>query len=194
LNGRFVVQFAGNMGRTHDLESVISAARHLREDAGIAFLMIGSGSKSGYVRRTAEEGGLSNVRVLGYQPRADLPVMLTACDVAVVPLVRGLAGISVPSRFYNILAAGKPVIVMAEPHAEPALIVREERIGWVVPPGDTTALLAAIDDARRHPDATQEMGRRARGVAESKYSYAQTMIAYHALVKALGATPRSATE
>ena len=191
LDGMFVVQFAGNMGRTHDLETVVDAAARLREDAGITFLLIGSGGKSAYVRRAVDAQGLSNVRLLGYQPRADLPMMLTACDVAMVPLVRGLAGISVPSRFYNILAAGRPVIVMADAHAEPAMIVREEDIGWVVSPGDTDGLLSAIQDARRHPEETLAKGRRARAVAETKYLYAQTMTAYHAMVRDLGGSSAS---
>ena len=130
------------------------------------------------------------MRLLGYQPRANLPVMLTACHVAMVPLVRGLAGISVPSRFYNILASGRAVIVMADAHAEPAMIVREEDIGWVVSPGDTDGLLSAIQDARRHPEETLAKGRRARAVAETS-SYTQTMTAYHAMVRDLGGSSAS---
>jgi len=84
LNNAFVAHFAGNIVRTHDLETLVDAAFRLRDDSGVAFLLIGSGSKSSYVRRTVDEHGLTNVRVLGFQPRADLPTMLTACDMAVV--------------------------------------------------------------------------------------------------------------
>src|SRR5262249_58751898 len=73
LNKAFVVQFAGNMGRTHDLEILVNAASRLSDDSGVGFLLIGTGSKNAYVRRAVSERGLTNVRVLGYQPRAHLP-------------------------------------------------------------------------------------------------------------------------
>ena len=60
---------------------------------------------------------------------------LSAADVWLIPYRKNVAGVSVPSRFYNLLAVGRPVILVSEPDAEAALTVTENDLGWVVPPG-----------------------------------------------------------
>lgn len=93
-----------------------------------------------------------------------------------------MAGVGVPSRTYNIMAAGKPILVIADDEAEPALIAREERIGWVVPPGAPDALIRAIRDARSDPLRLLDMGRRGRRAAETKYSYGRVIETYRNLI------------
>jgi colanic acid biosynthesis glycosyl transferase WcaI len=92
-----------------------------------------------------------------------------------------MVGISVPSRLYNIMAAGKPIIAVAEPESELASVVQEEQIGWVVPPGRPDLLAAAILEARANPTCLVEMGLRARAAAENKYAFGQVMQAYQQL-------------
>ena len=102
------------------------------------------------------------------------------------PLVRGMAGVSVPSRMYNIMAAGKPIIAVADEKSELALVVKEEQIGWVVPPGDVDQLVTAILEAHANPARLTEMGQRARQVAETKYSFERVIESYHSLIQGLG--------
>ena len=183
LADRFVVQYSGNMGRTHGLEDLLAAAERLREEPGIHFLLIGWGGKRAWAEDMVARRGLRNVTLLDPRPRGELADSLNACDVAVLAMAAGMAGVSVPSRIYNILAAGKPLIVVAEEESEPAAVVREEQIGWVVPPGRPETLAEAVLEARRRSDLRTEMGQRARRAAETRYAYKQAVAAYRRLVE-----------
>ena len=108
-------------------------------------------------------------------------MFVNACDVSVVSLLRGTVGVSVPSRMHNIMAAGKPIIAVTEEDSELAQVVREERVGWVVPPHDPSCLAAAIEAARTDPVTLAAMGQRARLAVESKYSEERVLADYHRL-------------
>ena len=167
LQQHFVVQYAGNMGLTHDIETLIDACDELRSDPDVHFLFIGNGGKRAWLEAAVEARGLRGVTVLPERRRSDQPNFLNACDVAVVSFVPGMAGISVPSRMYNILAAGKPIIALADGDSELALMIREHGVGWVLPSGDVAGLVKVVREARQQPELVAEMARRAREVAES---------------------------
>jgi len=187
LNGRFVVQYAGNMGRTHDLESPLASAAALASaSCDVHFLFAGSGAKRRWLDDAIRAANLPNVALLPPQPQSGLSALLNACDVALISFVPGMAGVSVPSRMYNIMAAGKPIIAVADQASELAQVVQEARIGWVVPPGDAEALTQAILHARSDRALLGEMGKRARAEAESKYTFAHVLSAYKQLLSELG--------
>jgi len=75
------------------------------------------------------------VTVLPACERADLSMHLAACDLAVIAFLPGMAGVSVPSRLYNVLASGRPVLAAAEAGSELSMVIHEEQVGWTVPPG-----------------------------------------------------------
>lgn len=185
LIDRFVVQYAGNMGRPNDVESLIESAKRLRHAQDIHFLFIGSGAKRGWLERAVVENGLPNVTILPSRSRADQSNFLNACDMAVISLIRGMSGVSVPSRTYNSLAAGKPIIAVAECDSELALLTQEEQVGWVVPPHDPDAIVAAILDAKQDPARLHAMGARARLVAEKKYSLSTAVESYLSLISSV---------
>jgi glycosyltransferase involved in cell wall biosynthesis len=111
------------------------------------------------------------VRFLDRQPDDKFADSINACDVAVVMLQEGMGGISVPSRLYNLLAAGRPLLVVADADTEPARVVREESLGWEVRPRDAQGVCDAIAEARRSPQALAEISARARSLAMTSYSY-----------------------
>ena len=183
LEDKFVVEYAGNLGKVHHIECLLEAASQLqRVDDDVHFLFIGSGAKRQWLVDEVRRRDLANVTILPPKPRRDEPVFLHACDVAVMALVSGMAGVGVPSRLYNILAAAKPVIASVDADSEPALVIREEEVGWVVPPGDAGAVIDAIRAARRDRARLAEMGRRAAAVARAKYTLTHAVDAYCALI------------
>lgn len=185
LNGKFVVQYSGNMGRTHGLEAVLDAARVLQEIEDIHFLLIGSGAKREWVETHVRHLKLSNVTILPPQPRQQLQEVLNGCDVAIISFISGMAGVSVPSRMYNVLAAGKPILAVAESESELAMVVREENVGWVVPPNHSDEIAAVIREAYHDPERLKHMGARARVTAERKYSFEKVMNSYHRMLENL---------
>lgn len=185
LTSKFVVQYAGNMGRTHGIECIALCAEKLLSNSNIHFLFIGSGAKKDWLKNAVYADGLKNITILDNRPRSDQANFLNACDVAVISFMAGMAGVSVPSRMYNVMAAGKPIIAVADSESELACVVREEDIGWVVPPGDIDGLVVAITEAQGNPDRLVQMGQRARLAAETKYTLEKVNQAYKDVVASL---------
>jgi colanic acid biosynthesis glycosyl transferase WcaI len=183
LIDRFVIEYAGNIGRTHGIESMCQAAQELASEKAIHFLVIGSGAKRHWLEHAVVDKKLMNMTLIPRVPRGDLSTMLNACDVAIISFMPAMAGISVPSRMYNIMAAGKPIIAVTDENSELALVVKEERIGWVVPPGRVERIVDAIQEAKANPAGLVEMGKRARQVAETKYSYERAIESYRNLIE-----------
>ena len=100
-----VVLYAGNVGYSQSLDLLVAAARQLPD---VTFLVNGDGSMRGDLERQA--AGLANVRFGGFVPAERLAELLATGDLHVVPLRPGLASVSVPSKTYSILAAGRPVL------------------------------------------------------------------------------------
>jgi len=182
LEDRFVVQYMGNMGRTHGVENVVAASEQPGVPARAHFLFIGSGARRPWLEGVA--GSRSNMTVLPPCSDIEFPDALAAADVAVIPFRDGMLGLSVPSRMYNVLAAGRPIIAAADPRSELAQVVSEERVGWVVPPDDPARLAVAIREAMEQPSLLEEMGRRARACAELLYSRSAVIARYEALMDA----------
>src|SRR5215207_7615803 len=144
LGGRFVVLFSGNFGRVNEFATVLDAARRLRGREDILFLFVGDGARAaeieGFVRREA----LANVRVLPYQSREMLRYSLAAGDAHLVTLADGLAGLSVPSKAYGSLAAGRPILFVGDPKSDIARLVEEHGCGEVFPSGAGGRLARAV--------------------------------------------------
>lgn len=183
LQDKFVVQYCGNIGRTHGVEDLVEAAELLRHDSGWHFLLIGWGAKKKWAEQRKTDRNLDNLTILGPVPQTDFCDALNACDLAIVPLVAGMTGISVPSRMYNILASGKPILAICSADSELAMVVEEEQIGWIVEPGNRDALLAALREARSDPPRLRAMGVRARRAAETKYTRQRIMLSYKGMIE-----------
>ena len=187
LSGKFVVQWAGNMGHPHEVKSLFDAMVCLKNHPSVHFLFIGSGSKRAWLETEARKAGIDNVTFLGNRPRDDQQDFLNACDIALSSLVEGMVGISVPSRMYNIFSAGKPILAIGEPHSELAMVINEEGVGWVVPPDRPDELVRVISQARENPILLAEMGKRGRSIVEMKYSSQFVIDQYINLFRRLGA-------
>ncbi len=185
LTDKFVLQYAGNIGYPNDVESIVEAATQLSKEESIYFLFIGAGAKKKWLAAEITNRSLKNISILPSRAREDQMNFLNACDIALVSLVNGMKGISVPSRIYNILAAGKPIIAITEPSTELALVVEEENIGWIVPPHNPEALVKVIREAYVNKDQLAPMGMRARIAAEEKYTFECKLQSFQALLQNL---------
>ena len=187
---QFVVLYAGNIGKTHGMEVLAEAAAALREDARVHFVVLGFGAKKPWLEQYIATHGLRNVTVLAPRPRSEQIVFLNACDLALISFVPGMAGVSVPSRMYSQMAAGKPIVGVADEESELARVIREEQIGWVVRPGDAGGLVAAIREAAADPARREVMGARAAEAARTKYTFERADRAYQELFDELSPAGR----
>jgi glycosyltransferase involved in cell wall biosynthesis len=162
---RFVVLHAGNIGLSQDLEVVLHAADHLRDRRDIVFVFVGDGSKKKYLEEIASRRDLRNVLFLPFQPREEMDQSYATADAALISLKAGLAGVIVPSKLYNVLASGRPCIAAVEQDCEVAQIVEQAACGFVVGPGDASALRARVIELAASAEGRRDMGARARAAA-----------------------------
>jgi colanic acid biosynthesis glycosyl transferase WcaI len=148
----FVVGLSGNLGFTHDPDVVFDAAVQLQNDPSIHFLLSGWGMGFEPLKARQAEAHLPNLTPIDRVPEEKLEEFLSAADVWIIPYRKNVAGVSVPSRFYNLLAIGRAVLIISEPDAEAALTVSENSLGWVVPPGDAWELAKTIRIASSDKD------------------------------------------
>ena len=182
LQTKFVLLYAGNIGLSHGIDNLFRAAVLLAGDDDFHFLFVGSGTKKRWLEQSVADRGLRNITILPNRPRSDQNNFLNACDAVLISYHSGMAGVSVPSRMYNVLAAGKPIIAVTDSHSELARVVQEEDVGWVVRPDQPEALTAAIVDAKLRRRSTAAWIQRARTAAEKKYTLTHTIDQYRAVV------------
>ncbi len=123
VEGKFVIGYSGNMGRVHEFDTIIGAAEALKGDDRIVFLFIGGGAQRDGIESRARERGLSNIHFQPYQPRENLAESLSVPDVHLVSLLPAVEGFVFPSKFYGILAAGRPVIFVGQRDGEIARLI-----------------------------------------------------------------------
>lgn len=175
-----VVLYAGNVGFSQSLDLVLAAAR-VRPD--VTFLINGEGSTRAELIEHA--AGLTNVRFGRYLPDARLGELLATGDVHVVPLRRGLARVSVPSKTYSILAAGRPVVAAIDPATEIPRLLAASGGGVSVEPDDADQFAMAIAALVDDPARASAMGAAGRRWVESAASPAAVAAAYEALIAEL---------
>jgi glycosyltransferase involved in cell wall biosynthesis len=178
---KLVVGLSGNLGFTHSAATVYEAARLLRDEKNIHFVLSGWGSGWRQLTELYAGAPLDNVTLIDPVPESELEEFLSAADVWVIPYRRNVAGVSVPSRIYNLLAVGRPVIVTAEAVSEAALILQEENIGWVARPEDPSDLAAAVRSAAADRQETLAKGRRA-ALAAQRYTYDRAIACYRQII------------
>lgn len=161
LEGEFVVAYSGNMGLAHDFDAILTAAESLR-GRHIVFLMIGEGPRRAEVQREAVSRGLDNMRFLPSQPPDKLSESLSAADAHLVTMRPPLCGLVVPSKFYGVLAAGRPCLFVGPKESEVAMSLSEQGAGMVIDPKNPSALAAAILDWAMDPVSHAAACRRAR--------------------------------
>jgi colanic acid biosynthesis glycosyl transferase WcaI len=178
LQDRFVLIFSGNFGLVNEFQTVLESALILRERTNIVFLFIGDGVKGDEIRKFIEQHHLENIRMLPYQPRAGLRYSLTAGDAHLTTLADGLAGLSVPSKTYAILAAGRPVLFVGDSNSAIAKLVAENNCGAVIRTGESHQLAQVIVDWAVSPEKLAELGARARALFEARFERQHAITAY----------------
>ncbi len=178
LEGAFVVGYSGNLGRAHEVETILGAieAVERQQDGGsgptgprILWLFIGGGAQREALMREARQRRLASVRYQPYQPRERLAESLSVADVHLISLRPELEGLIVPSKAYGIAAAGRPAIFIGDPGGEIATLLDTHRCGVTVPIGDSVRLARTVRDLAASHESCRTMGERARAALLAEY-------------------------
>jgi colanic acid biosynthesis glycosyl transferase WcaI len=161
---RFLMVHAGNLGFSGAWQTLIRAAQIL-ESEGVGLAFIGEGARKQQIQQAAQN--CRNIRFLPFRPAAELPAVMAAGDLHVVTIRRGLEGIVVPSKLYNILAYGRPILAVATERAEVARLAHQYECGIAADPDDATQVAQAVRRLLAAPDRLEHMSRQARKLAKT---------------------------
>ena len=192
----FVVLWAGNFGHHQNFDAILDAAVALRDSAReggrkVTFAFVGDGAKREYIASRICNEDISNARMFPFVPVAQFSDMLASADVSLVALEPGAEGLGVPSKFYNILASGRPTVALVAPGSEVAHVLEENNCGVRIDQ-DGTALARVIGELADDPQRVQTMGQNARRACEEKYSMTQVAHQFYEVLNEVAhQSPRS---
>ncbi len=158
---KFTVLYSGNMGRCHDIDTILETAKLLK-DQPIQFLCVGGGAKKKILIEQVKKLGLNNFQFLPYQEKSNLPYSLTACDLSLVSMDKGFESLVAPSKLYSALATGKPVAVVCPQHSYLKQLIAEGNCGQTFDNGDSQSLAEFIQMLSNNPQLAENMGKAAR--------------------------------
>jgi colanic acid biosynthesis glycosyl transferase WcaI len=161
LTGKFVAAYVGTHGMAHGLDAVIEAADTLRARDDIVFLLVGAGAERDRLIAERDRRELTNVVMLGQQPKTMMPVIWSATDAALV-LLRGLDTFKsvIPSKMFEAMALEVPMVLGVEGEAK--ALMEAGGAGVAIPPEDGAALAAAVTRLADSPALGRAMGASAR--------------------------------
>ncbi|SMF92146.1 Glycosyltransferase involved in cell wall bisynthesis [Paenibacillus uliginis N3/975] len=141
---KFIVMYSGNMGLYYDLENLIKIAEDLSNYDDIVFAFIGDGAVKSEMETYVRQNQLSNVFFLPFQPKAEIKYTLNAADVHLVVNQKGIKGVSVPSKIYGVMAAGKPILGVLEKGSEACLLIEHSGCGIVAEPQNYSVIVEEL--------------------------------------------------
>ena len=178
LENKFVVGYSGNLGRVHDIDTILLASAEL-VDCQIVFLCIGGGVQYEALKETVEKRRLTQLfRFMPYQSETDLPYSLSAADVHWLSHKPEFEGLVFPSKFYGIAAVGRPIVAISSTQSELAKLVSQYQCGLVIDQGHGETLARELKRLKAAPELCSAMGERARAMLKTRFSRAHAINAW----------------
>jgi len=164
LTDKFIVSFSGNLGRYTDIESVLKAAKELED---VIFVFIGGGKKKEIVLEFKNK--LNNILFFDYLPAEEVKYSLNCGDIALVLMTKEAKGCVVPSKIYELMAAGKPLIIVSAEGTELENIIEKAKNGFIIRPKDYRSIKEAILRLKKDKQLLEEMGKNSRDYAVKNF-------------------------
>ena len=168
--GKITILYSGNMGISHDISSILQAAKILKNEENIAFLLIGEGEKWQDAVDFQKDNDLSNLRILPFQPEEKLPYIMALADIALVALDEGAEGLMIPSKMFYYMAAGASVVGICRGRSDMSEIIQNSGCGVIMEPKNPEELAAIIKDLSRNIERLNSLKRLSRKSAVINFS------------------------
>ncbi len=163
------IVYSGNLGLAHDVETIVTAMRQLRDDHRFHFIFAGGGARRPEIAALAGNAGTGTVEMRASVPRSELADLLSLGDIGLVTQRQDCCGSVVPSKVYGLLAAGRPILFIGPAEATPARIVREHGCGWHIACGDSKFLVALLQRLANNSAEVITAGQNARRALENHF-------------------------
>ena len=158
LENKTVIMYSGNIGLYYDLENLIKVIERFKDRNDVVFTFVGDGTKKKEIEAYAGQNKMNNVKFIPYQDKEDLIYSLNAGDVHWVVNAKGIKGVSVPSKLYGVMAAGKTVFGVLEKGSEARLIIEDCNCGVCIEPGNYEVIYRELMNVIDNIDEYKQLG------------------------------------
>ena len=178
LDGKVVLQFAGNIGRVQGLDKLFDLFVKI-QNRNFSVMMIGNGAYQPLLYQKKIKHSLDHIHFVGEKPRSEQVTFLNACHISIITLQPGMYGLGVPSKVYNVLAAGKPILYIGDRGSEIHNYIVENDIGWSFSWIQEDEIIQFFQDLSLEslPNLSSK-GKNARRLAEVKFNESQILDTY----------------
>lgn len=184
LDDKFIVMYSGNLGLYYDLENIIKITLEFKDYKDLAFLFIGEGAVKQMMQDFVSEHQIPNVIFLPYQPKDRIKYSLNAADIHLVVNQKGIKGVSVPSKIYGVMAAGKPILGVLEQGSEAQRLIYESNSGVIVEPQNYQGIIDKINYLYGlNENSRRELGFNGRYYLENNLKRETSINKYRQLLK-----------
>jgi glycosyltransferase involved in cell wall biosynthesis len=168
LNGEFLVTYIGTVGMAHRLEVVLEAAERLRDQPRVKFMIVGDGAERARLEKITLERGLENVLWEGPQPRSRIADFYSASDACLVHMRQAdLFTRSVPSKMYEIMATGRPMLLGTR--GESRELGENAGCAMTFAPENAEELALAVHQLIASPERSAQLGESGRQYVKDRY-------------------------
>lgn len=176
------IQYAGNLGRVQGLENILDIASLLKDNSHLKFTFWGTGALKGYIQQRIDSERLDNVHLMGTFTQDTQAEVMSTADIELITLSEGMYGLGVPSKAYNVMKAGKPILYIGDTGSEISLLVKEADIGYTFEPHDKKGITAFLNSLNADSaDELRTKGERAEELAKTRYSESAILDKYQNL-------------
>lgn len=169
INDTFNIVYTGNIGRFHDIETILETAKKLKEINDIKFVFVGDGYKKKDIESYVNQFKLQNIKILGYQYGETYNQLLNSADLFITTLDKGIEGLGVPSKTYSYLAASKPIIAIMNKDSEIGSLVEENKLGLRVDSGEVKKITKFILDMKQNSNLYKSIQNNVEEIFNNNY-------------------------
>ena len=180
---KLVVQYSGNHGRFHDIESILEIARKFAHEEKIMFQFIGEGFKKKNVISFKKETNQENIFVNTYVPKEKLQDSLAMADIGVIAQLPAQERVCYPSKLLGIMSAGRPVLAICSPDSDMAKMIIDNDMGFVISNGDINSAVNILYACINDPSLLIEKGKNAFNYLNKNFTLSSAAEQYFSLIK-----------
>lgn len=170
FNEKIIIQFAGNIGRVQGLVEYFNFLKKVKNEF-LETVFIGSGAELPKLEKLYIENNLKQIHFIKPKPRFEQNIFLNSCHIGLVTLTPGMFGLGVPSKAYNILAAGKPILYIGDKNAEIARYINEYNVGWAFTWDEKASIITFLNQLNSSfLEEISEKGKNARKLVEFNFN------------------------
>lgn len=185
INKTFNVIYTGNIGRFHDIETILDSAYKLRDEINIKFIFVGDGYKKKVIEEYIKEFNLKNIKLMDYKYGEAYNQLLNSADLFITTLDKGIEGLGVPSKTYSYLAAGKPIIAIMNSSSEIGSLVEYNNLGLRVDSGDSKTISNFILSLNSNNELYNEMKLNVTNIYNKNYERKMVTKKFYKLIENL---------